>query len=119
MLINKKILFETLDRVAKWRAIFASWQLGTRTDTDGECLAVRDHREATMMLRIEMDALVTLLINKKVITEDDLVRRATDAAFAFEAGCEERFPGAKATADGMKIDVERFAKTAKELHFPP
>jgi hypothetical protein len=39
-----------LERLAKWRTLFAGWQLGTRPKGEPESDAVRDHREATLML---------------------------------------------------------------------
>src|SRR5438067_1656730 len=38
-----------LNRLTKWRSVFCGWQLGTRSSTDPEAQAVRDHREATML----------------------------------------------------------------------
>jgi len=40
-----------LNVLAKWRAHFSGWQLGTRPKGDPEGDAVRDHREATILLR--------------------------------------------------------------------
>jgi hypothetical protein len=34
---------KALQKLAKWRLIFAGWQLGTRLKGDPECDAVRDH----------------------------------------------------------------------------
>lgn len=53
-----------LQKLCKWRSVFAGWQLGTRPDTDAECQAVRDHREVTMLMRAELSALTALLIEK-------------------------------------------------------
>lgn len=100
-------LFTALNRLAKWRAIFAGWQLGTRVESDPECQAVRDHREITLMLRVEVIALVTLLVDKGVITTKEWdVYRELEVAKQ-EADLEERFPGAEATDFGMSIDLER------------
>jgi hypothetical protein len=52
---------QALNRVAKWRGLFAGWQLGTRPKGDPECDAVRDHREITILLRVEASALTRLL----------------------------------------------------------
>lgn len=51
---------DALNRLAKWRTVFAGWQLGTRARGDPESDAVRDHREATIMLRAEVNALTAL-----------------------------------------------------------
>jgi hypothetical protein len=41
-----------LNRLCKWRAIFAGWQLGTRAKGDPESDAVRDHREVTILIML-------------------------------------------------------------------
>jgi hypothetical protein len=57
-----------LNRLAKWRTVFASWQLGTRlTFGDGELAAVKDHHEATLLERVELDTLIGLLRDAQVI----------------------------------------------------
>ena len=58
-----------MNRLAKWRSVFAGWQLGTRQIGDPESDAVRDHREVTLLLRAEQSALVLLLIEKGIFTE--------------------------------------------------
>lgn len=57
--------FDALNKLTKWRMVFAGWQLGTRPKGDPECDAVRDHREATMIQRVEISALSRLLIKKR------------------------------------------------------
>ena len=58
---------QALNRVAKWRTLFAGWQLGTRPKGDPESDAVRDHREITILLRVEQSAIIGLLIRKGII----------------------------------------------------
>lgn len=96
--------YTAFNRLAKWRAHFAGWQLGTRPKGDPESDAVRDHREATLLLRAEVTALSGLLLEKGVCTPDEL-----DAAFAREADelnamLERRWPGVTATQDGLTYD---------------
>lgn len=65
---------QALERLAKWRVLFAGWQLGTRSKGDPEADAVRDLQEARLMLRTEVTALTGLLLTKGVITEQELIR---------------------------------------------
>lgn len=51
-------LLAALNKLAKWRSVFAGWQLGTRLKEDPECQAVKDHREVTILLRAEVSALL-------------------------------------------------------------
>lgn len=66
-----------LNRLCKWRSILAGWQLGTRADTDPECQAVRDHREVTLLLRAEVNALTQLLVCGGVFTEEEHYRQVS------------------------------------------
>ena|SRR5437879_178313 len=97
--------FTVLNRVAKWRTLFAGWQLGTRSDIDPEAAAIRDHREATIMLRIEATALASLLLDKKVITETEWDAMLERAAHQYDTDLETKFPGVHATDDGLAIDA--------------
>lgn len=102
-----------LNRLAKWRTVFAGWQLGTRPKGDPESDAVRDHREATMMLRVEVTALTSLLLDRKFFTHADYEAALVTAARALDADYERRFPGFRATDDGMEIDVQMAHETTK------
>lgn len=96
-----------LNRLAKWRAHFAGWQLGTRSINDAECQAVRDHREATILLRAEVTAIVGLLIQKGVITIDEFNDAIGNEADLLAMAYEARWPGAHAGDDGMHYDLPR------------
>lgn len=108
-----------LQKLTKWRSVFAGWQLGTRADTDGECRAVRDHREITILLRAEFTALTGLLLAKGVITPEELAGAVEAEAELLDADYERRFPGFKSTPAGMEIDAKQGAETMKRLGFPP
>ena len=94
-----------LERVAKWRTLLAGWQLGTRPKGEPESDAVRDHREATIMLRVEVTALVGLLLKKGIITIEEY-----DAALELEAdelskAFSRKFRGVTATDAGLSINI--------------
>lgn len=97
--------FEALNRVAKWRVLLAGWQLGTRAKGDPESDAVRDHREVTIMLRVEVQALSALLIRKRVFTDKEWDAQLAIEAALLDQGFEQRFPGVKSTPDGLDIDI--------------
>lgn len=102
-----------MNRVAKWRSVFAGWQLGTRPDTDAECRAVRDHREATILLRAEMSAIAGLLIAKGVFTAEEYKAQIHEECKYLCEAYERQFPGFKASDDGMVIDPQLAAKTTR------
>lgn len=84
--------------------IFTGWQLGTRTEDDPEAQAVRDHREVTMLLRAEVNALVSLLLRKQAFTEKEWADELLRESELLCRNYEQRFPGARATDSGMRID---------------
>jgi hypothetical protein len=108
-----KACYAALDKLAKWRQVFAGWQLGTRLKGDSECDAVRDHREATIALRAELNTLLGLMVSKGVFTEQEWYEALTVEAALLDKDFEGKFPGAKSTPYGMEFDIQTFAKTTK------
>jgi hypothetical protein len=94
------------NRLAKWRSVFAGWQLGTRADDDAECRAVRDHREVTMMLRAEVNALTAIILRANVCTQEELQEQMLEEAEFLSKAYERKFPGFKATDYGMDMNIE-------------
>lgn len=99
-----------LQKLAKWRTVFASWQLGTRKETDPECRAVKDHREVTILLRAEVSALTGLLIERSVFTAEQFTNALEREADQLSADLARRFPGMEATEFGIKMDIEQIRK---------
>lgn len=93
-----------LNKVTKWRTVFAGWQLGTRSDSDPECKAVKDHREVTILLRVENTALLKLLVDKGIFTTEEFQQATIDEAELLNKDYEARFPGVQATDIGMRYD---------------
>jgi hypothetical protein len=94
-----------MERLGKWRTVFCGWQLGTRAKGDPEADAVRDHREATMMLRAEVSAMSQLLVRKGVFTPLEYTDQVHEEARLLCRMYERKFPGFKATDDGLTIDA--------------
>ncbi len=110
---------ESLNRLAKWRSVFAGWQLGTRSDTDAECKAVKDHREVTIVLRAEVTTLTWLLIGKGVFTAEEFTEALGEEAEQLSADYAKRFPGITATDHGMAYDVETIREHRTMEGWPP
>jgi len=102
-----------LNKLTKWRTVFAGWQLGTRSKGEPECDAVRDHRELSIVLRAEVTALVTLLIEKKVCTADEWATALEKEAIQLDKDYERRFPGFKTSEYGVDIDVLKAQDTTR------
>ena len=96
-----------LNRVTRWRTLLAGWQLGTRPKGDPESDAVRDHREVTILLRVEGSALVNLLVAKGLITAQEWDAALAQEAHMLNAAYERRFPGVRATDDGLAMDARK------------
>lgn len=99
-----------VNRLAKWRSILTGWQLGTRSSDDPVSQAVRDHREVTLILRAEVTALAALLIKHGVFTSDEFGDQLTVECEHLERAMEKKFPGARASDDGMILDPQRIGE---------
>ena len=106
-------LHKTLNRLAKWRMVFVSWQLGTRVKGDPEAEAIRDHREVTILLRAEVSALVRVMVDKGVFTVDDFSSVLLEEASRLNKDYEKFFPGFKASDDGMIMTMPEAGETMK------
>lgn len=112
-------MIDWLNRLAKWRTLYAGWQLGTRTDTDPEALALKDHRESTLIQRVELSALAGLLIEKGIMTREEYGARLNHEAMVLEGALQKRFPGIKATDQGLTMSLPEAAETMARYHFKP
>jgi hypothetical protein len=92
------------ERLTKWRALFAGWQLGTRPLGDPESDAVRNHREVTILLQAEVSALVALLEKKGILTAEEFTEAIGAEAEQLNKDYERRFLGVQATDSGLTID---------------
>lgn len=104
-------LRKALNKLSKWRGVFASWQLGTRSGDDAETRAVKDHRELSIMLRAEVNAITGLLVEKGVFTTEEFQRALLKEARQLDADYEKFFPGFFTSDTGIVINVEEAAKT--------
>jgi hypothetical protein len=102
-----------LQRLAKWRTVFAGWQLGTRAKGDPESDAVRDHREISILMRAELNALVGLLVKNGVFTAEEWTAALDREAEQLSADYTRRFPGFKATDYGLEISPAIAADTTR------
>lgn len=99
-------LQDTLNRLCKWRAHFAGWMLGTRSIEDPEAQAVRDLFERTILLRVEYSAFFKVLLDKGLVTSDEIAAAVQVEAIELMAAYSRRWPGVTATDDGLAYDGE-------------
>ena len=93
--------------LCRWARLFAGWQLGTRLKGDPECDAVRDHRELSLLLRCELSALTGLLVEKGIFTVEEYSNALGREAAEMNSDFENRYPGAKATPDGLSLNLKK------------
>jgi hypothetical protein len=93
-----------LTRLGNWKAILATWQLGTKAKGSPTSDAVRHHREATLKNSAMLEALLGVLISKGVITTDEFYTTIPMAVEAACSGLEHQFPGVKVTDKGIEVD---------------
>jgi len=79
---------------------------------------VRAHRATTLVMRAELNALLDVLVSNKVITIEQYQESMLAEIELATLELERRFPGAKATDNGMVFTPE-FQKTMKLYKFPP
>lgn len=117
--MTDKSTMAALEKLTKWRKFFASWQLGTRPDSDGESRAVRHHREATILLRAELTALTGLLIRKGLITQAEFQDALEREAKQLDEDYARSYPGWSSTPNGLAMKLPEAADTMRRLGFPP
>ncbi len=106
-------LEKALQKLAKWRSVFAGWQLGTRPSTDPECQAVRDHREVTIMLRAEVNALTKCLLDSGIVSGEQFQNTLLEEVKALDRAYEEKFPGFRTIDVGVEMKMPEAAETMK------
>src|SRR6266567_539308 len=116
--MSDESLMAVLEKLTKWRKFFASWQLGTRSDSDGESKAVRHHREATILLRAEVTALTGLLIRKGLITQTEFQDSLEKEAAQLDRDYAAAFPGWSSTPEGLSMKMPEALDTMRRLGFP-
>lgn len=95
----------TLNRLAKWRAHYTGWMLGTRSRKDPQAQATCDMYEKLILLRAEVTALTGLLIEKGAFTSREFTEHLIDEAELLSKDYEKRWPGCKAEDDGMHYSL--------------
>lgn len=107
-----------LNKVAKWRSVFASWLLGTRPANDHEVAYHRDLRELVILLRVETSALSGLLLERGIVTPEQLALAFTAEADNLDKLFEAKFPGMTTSAAGVHMTMPAAMQTMRRLGFP-
>jgi hypothetical protein len=117
--VSDKSLRAALEKLAKWRKFFASWQLGTVPAGDGRYKAVADHRELSILMRAELSAVTGLLVRKGIFTQEQFADALERSAKQLDHEYEESYPGWRSLPDGLSMKLPEAVETMKDLGFPP
>jgi hypothetical protein len=117
--VSEKSLRAALEKLAKWRKFFASWQLGTTAAGDGRYRAVASHRELSILMRAELSALTGLLIGKGVFSQEEFAGALEAEAKLLDHDYEESYPGWRSLPEGLSMKMPEAGETMRKLGFPP
>jgi len=108
-----------VNKLCKWRRFFCGWQLGTRLENDPEAKAISNHRELSILLRIEVSALAALCIEKDVFTPEEFTNAVGREAEFLDANYQRSYPGFKSSDSGMVMTMPACADTMRVMNFKP
>lgn len=109
----------TANRLAKWRTVLTGWVLGTKGQHEPGVQGMRDVMEARLLQRVELNALIALLVEKGVFTITEFKAQVVLECDDYQHVMEARFPGHVAVETGIQVNAELAAETYKRLGFPP
>lgn len=107
---------KAMNRVVKWAGFFTRWQLSKYTKDDPQVRALEKINQARIVARIEMNAIVKLMLLKGVITQDEFYQQMIEEAADFDRGMMQEYRGFHVTDTGVSAH-EGFDETAQRIGF--
>ena len=107
-------MMKALNRVCKWRRVFTGKMVGGGPDTDPLIVGMNDLHEARIIERVELSAIVGLLLKKGVFTEAQFTDALEREANTLNSAYAERFPGFEAKDDGMHMTMPAAMETMQK-----
>lgn len=117
-------MIDALNKLCKWRMIFAGWHLGSKTlTTDGKATpgvaAMRDLMDKWLIVRAENSALAILLCEKGIFTQEEFYNAIMKEAATLDKELESIFPGFRTSENGIVVSDSKLAyKTMIDKGFP-
>lgn len=104
--------YEMLNTITKWKSIFAGWQLGSRPLGDPECDAVRDHREISILQRLEVNALTQILYANKIFTQEDFeqIRAKWNEGITAESDQEAAVQDHRGVTISLRVEISAISQ---------
>lgn len=108
-------MIDPLNKLCKWRIIFAGWHLGSKTLTTGGkstpgVAAMRDLMDKWLIVRAENSALAILLCDKGIFTQEEFYNAIMKEAALLDKEMEKLFPGFATNEDGVYISNVKLAQ---------
>lgn len=94
---------QMLNRLCKWRNYFAAWQFGSFAKGEREYDAIADHREMSIMTRVELNVICRLLVETKIVTLEQFRDALEAESVHLMEVYTDSFPGVFATDDGLEV----------------
>lgn len=123
---TEELYREALEKLAKWRSVYAGWRLGTRLSNDGESKYTRDLHEQILILRADCSALAFLVRDALVATgmseaaaHEKLQERMLQEVTELDRLQSLKFPGMSSTPDGISYKLPEARDTMTRLGFAP
>lgn len=93
--------------------------VGTVSNQDGRYKAWIDLLERGYFMRAEINARTKILIDKKLLTVEELTRHMEEEYEHLAGELAKDWPEAKVTPTGITMDADAMARRSKEERWPP
>lgn len=102
--VKETAYHKALNKLAKWRTVFASRIMGTQTTEHVPTKALKEIVEGQLIMRAELNALLRHLTVNKMITNEQWLEAVKDEAITLDKLMEIRFPGITTSDQGVHFD---------------
>lgn len=117
-----QVCMNALIRLSRWRRVFASWahgphlllQPGPISQLTGPEQASMDREERLLALRAELTGMVSLLLSKGVVTEEEVQKAIAASCVRLVGSLESMWPGIVVTEEHMLVNLAQALPTLEE-----
>lgn len=112
---------ELTAKLGQFARIASSRILGTRLSSNGGHIAVRSLEDARLLYRCELNAITRILVDKKIVTENELVQRMCEEMQHRLDQAREEFKDcvSEVTPKSISFDIQGLKARADKEGWPP
>jgi hypothetical protein len=107
-----------MEKLGKWRGLYAGWWFGTRRLDEAQARAARDNFDRTIMLRCEVNAFTALCLQKGLWSVGEWQQQLLEEIERMDAALEEKWPGFRTDSTGLIMTPAIAHDTMKREGFP-